>query len=170
MNRAAMPRLDDDEAKGECKDDGAEAKGEAKEGDELNNVVHEFLEYSTSERITAVKQAFFEAHCAGFEDAEELERSGRGHPLEWTAVHKRYLEVFDAELSRFCGERGVSEAALSSALEAITDRKEHLQHVLPVILLTTGYEFFVRNMYDTARAGVRRTMALSTVVLRRRGP
>lgn len=96
--------------------------------------------------MTAVKQAFFEAHCAGFERADELERSGVGHPLEWTAVHRRYLDLVDAELTKFCDARGVDERAVAAAIEDVCDAKRaHLHHVLPVFLLTTEYEYLCRR-------------------------
>ena len=97
-------------------------------------------------------QVFFEAHCAGFEDAEALERSGAGHPLAWTGVHEKYLALVDAELTKFCERRGVDENEVSAAIEAVLDaRRAHLHHVLPIFLLTTEYPYFVRNMCETAR-------------------
>ena len=149
-----MPR--DDDSDRETKD-GGEGKGESKEEagegvDEVSQIVLDFCEYGTGERMTAIKQEFFDEHCAGFEEAEALEQSGRGHPLEWTTLHNKFLEIFDAELSRFCVERGVSEKELTVALEEITDkRRAHLHFTLPVFLLTTEYEYFVTNMCSTAK-------------------
>ena len=102
--------------------------------------------------MTAKKQEFFEDNCDGFEDADELEGSGRGHPLEWSDVHRRFLEMFEEELERFCEERGASERELAAAIDDVMDKRQaHLHDMLPVFLLTTEYAYFVRNMHDTAK-------------------
>ena len=81
MPRAEGKDDDVDETKQEGKDEDEEAR--------VSSLVLEFCEYGVSDRMTAVKQEFFERHCAGFEEAEELERSGRGHPYVFNLCFRR---------------------------------------------------------------------------------
>ena len=122
--------------------------------------------YMMAEDFDETRTAFFDERCSGFEDAEDLLESGAGHPLEWTATYNKYIELYEAELLKYCKKYRVKEEQLCRDLESViaTCNVEGVD-VLPTFLQSTEYDFFVANMHPPA-APKRNLLAAAAAVPR----
>ena len=131
----------------EGKDDDGDG-GKEDDGDGIPQGAVDFMAYGLSDDFESIRQAFIADNCAGFEDADELLRSGAGYPLEWSRVYDDYVDIYEKALAEFCEKRGMDERALLEDLEAVVGRQG--ADVLPTFLQSTEMDFFVANMHDAA--------------------
>jgi len=131
----------------EGKDDDGDG-GKEDDGDGIPQGAVDFMAYGLSDDFESIRQAFIADNCAGFEDADELLRSGAGYPLEWSRVYDDYIDIYEKALAKFCEKQGMDERALLEDLEAVVGRQG--ADVLPTFLQSTEMDFFVANMHDAA--------------------
>ena len=95
----------------EGKDDDGDG-GKEDDGDGIPQGAVDFMAYGLSDDFESIRQAFIADNCAGFEDADELLRSGAGYPLEWSRVYDDYIDIYEKALAKFCEKQGMDERAL----------------------------------------------------------
>ena len=78
----------------EGKDDDGDG-GKEDDGDGIPQGAVDFMAYGLSDDFESIRQAFIADNCAGFEDADELLRSGAGYPLEWSRVYDDYVDIYE---------------------------------------------------------------------------
>ncbi|CAK0792377.1 unnamed protein product, partial [Prorocentrum cordatum] len=101
-------------------------------------------------------RAFVGEHCVGFAHAGSLEADGLGHPLEWTALHRQYQELFDAQLEGFLAAEGVPREAFVALARSLSraraDYRTGWDAFLAEITASSDYGGFVALMRAAAEA------------------
>ncbi|CAK0792361.1 unnamed protein product, partial [Prorocentrum cordatum] len=85
-----------------------------------------------------------------------LEADGLGHPLEWTALHRQYQELFDAQLEGFLAAEGVPREAFVALARSLSraraDYRTGWDAFLAEITASSDYGGFVALMRAAAEA------------------
>lgn len=139
--------------------------GGGKEGDDedeetLSPVIRAFCHHVVSEKFRKELDAFFNANCDEFEDAD-MESEQR---LEWTMVFEKYVKIIEAQLEAFCGTHQLEPEGVFSMVQRACKSGMLDDEFLPSILGITEYPYFIEQigLMASEPAHVKRATALAT--------
>ena len=111
-----------------------------------NPLLRDLALFATSEDFNAALEAFYCKHAHSAVDYEE----GGEHALEWTDLHRAYMELLEFLLEGFCSNVvDMSAADVFAVLEDCAESDPSWPFV-PEFLGNTEYEAFVRHLHNHA--------------------
>ena len=127
-----------------------EGKREGKSGDGVleDPLIEAFAEFATSEAFGEEVNAFFRDNCdtfasATFEDDRKNITEGEQR-LEWTALHRDYLELVESKLGVFCEEHGTTPEDMFAKIEEVA--QSSFAEFVPQFITNTDYVYFATQM------------------------
>ncbi|GMI20878.1 hypothetical protein TeGR_g8242 [Tetraparma gracilis] len=127
-----MPKEESKDA-GESKDSGDDS--------EVPPLVAGFAQFCTSEEFQDVLTQFEDDHCSVFRGVD-LEGE---QELEWTDLHRQYVEIVEERMEKFCADEGATTESLFEQLSMVTDDSV-VSEFLPQVLMNTEYKNFAAQM------------------------
>jgi len=128
------------------RDEGKDADDEGKDGDDsapnLPPLVVAFCSYCTERAFETAVTDFFEARCGPFRGAD----LGEEQKLEYTDVHRDYVDLIENQLEAFCKERDVVARDVFRALGDVASDPSIDRDFVPSVVRNAEYEFFFSNM------------------------
>ena len=112
-----------------------EGKAEA-----LDDIVVEFANWGTDAGLSDAVDAFVTDHCGPFAGVDIAAEQ----PLEWTALHEKFVEIIDHHLDVFCKQSKTTAEVVFQKLQGVNSNKNISQGLVPQMIKMCEYDFFIR--------------------------
>ncbi len=139
-----------------------EGKGSEDASSDVDPILEEFAEFATSSAFADDIADFLKENCGSFaskdfEDGREKISDGE-QKLEWTALHKEYLDLLEKKLEDFCEEKGITPEDIFAKIEDAS--QSSYAEFLPQFITNTDYTYFAAQMNALADESQSKQIAL----------
>ncbi|GMH81079.1 hypothetical protein TrST_g8660 [Triparma strigata] len=116
------------------------------DGPEVDPLINAFADFGTTGDLDDAISNFIEENCEHFEGAEE----GGENKLEWTDLHRQYVEMIELHLESFCKEHETTAETMFQLLSDVNSDSSLDQDFVPQVIKLCEYSFFFQNMKEAA--------------------